>query len=553
MALTVRQCLEIDAWKGVKVVAGEQGLDRNVSFINIMEVPEVVRWMKGGELLLTAGYAFKDHPKLQKELVDDLARKQVAGLGIKPGQYLKEIPPAIIEHANQVGLPILELPQDLPYMELMLPVFEIMINYQLYQLKRAEDIHNQLLEVILSGGGFAQLCQSLSELVNNPVLIMDKAGECLACFPQSNLNCDFGVAKVLENWGGLQNCYEELGANRWHSAEISFGDKSQPVALVPIELNDGINGFLVAVECNKRIDEHDARALEYAGTIAALVFAKEKAIFEAERQIKGELVEDLISGNFQYEEVVIRRAGFLNFNVKKPLAVFILDIDGFQQYFVNVAHRNEDLVQELKREILQISHSTFFDYPGGAMLQMKSDSIVGLVAVENAGDQKKLRDKCRQLTEQVKRKHLKVKVSIGVGRVYSGIRNIKKSHEEAEVALRVGRHLYGGSCVSFFEDLGAYRVLYQLKESEAASSFQNETLNKIKLYDAQNDTALYETLVCYLKNNLNFRRTAEEMFVHRNSVIYRIKKIEEITGLSLNDPEARFNLQLSIKLDNILS
>lgn len=553
MALTVRQCLEIDAWKDVKVVAGEQGLDRKVSFVNIMEVPEVVRWMKGGELLLTAGYAFKDDPGLREELVYSLVKKDVAGLGIKPGQYWAEIPPDIIEHANKVGLPVLELPRSLPYMELMLPVFEIMISYQLHQLKRAEEIHNRLLDVILGGGGFAKLCQALSELVKNPVLILDKSGECLASFPQPNLRCDYNVRELLEHWAEAPNRYSDLGANRWHAVELTLGgDKSQPVVLVPIGLNDGINGFLLVVECGNKLDEHDTRAVEYAGTIAALVFAKEKAVFEAERQIKGELLEDLISGNFQYEEVIIRRAGFLNFDIKKPLVVFILDIDGFEQYFINVALRNEELVQVLKGEILQISHSAFFDYPGGVMLQMKSDGIVGLVPVCDASDEEKLRKRCRQIAEQANRKHPKVKVSIGVGRVYSGVRNIKKSHQEAEIALRVGRSMHGGGCISFFKDLGPYRFLYELKDSEAAHVFQNDVLNKIKRYDAENATALYDTLVCYLKHNRNFRLTAKELFVHRNSAIYRIRKIEEITGLSFNDPEDCFNLQLSLKLDSVL-
>lgn len=552
MALTVRQCLEIDAWKNVKVVAGEQGLDRNVSFVNILEVPEVVRWMKGGELLLTAGYALKDDPELRKELVYSLVKKNIAGLGIKPGQYWAEIPPDIIEHANKVGLPILELPKELPYMELMLPVFEIMISFQLYQLKRAEEIHNRLLEVVLGGGGLTKLCQSLSELVKNPVLILDKSGECLASFPEPSQDYNYNLVELLEHWATSRSRFTGLGANRWHPVELIMGDKSQPVILVPIGLNNGITAFLVVIEYDNRLDEHDVRAVEYAGTIAALVFAKEKAVFEAERQVKGELLEDLISGNFQYEEVIVRRAGFLNFNIKKPLTVFILDIDGFEQYFINVARRNETLVQILKEEILQISHSAFFDYPGGAMLQMKSDGLVGLVPISEAGDEEKLRERFRQIAEQVSRKHPKVKVSIGVGRTYSGLRNIKRSHREAEVALRVGRSMYGGGCISFFKDLGSYRFLYELKGSEAVQSFQNDILNKIKLYDAQNGTALYDTLACYLKNDRNFRLTAEKMFIHRNSVIYRIKKIEEITGLSLSNPEDCFNLHLSLKLDVIL-
>lgn len=92
MALTVRQCLEIDVWKDVKVVAGEQGLDRTVTFVNIMEVPEVVKWMKGGELLLTAGYAFKDDPLLQKELVNNLVEKKLPVWALNPDNICRKCP-----------------------------------------------------------------------------------------------------------------------------------------------------------------------------------------------------------------------------------------------------------------------------------------------------------------------------------------------------------------------------------------------------------------------------------------------------------------------------
>lgn len=509
MVLTVRQCLNIDAWKEVKVVAGERGLENPVSFVNIMEVPEVVRWMKGGELLLTSGYAFKDDPLLQQELIRDLKKKRVSGLGIKPGQYLSEVPPVLIEHANQLDFPILVLPPDMPYMELMLPVFEILISYQLYQLKKAEEIHNRLLEVILKDNGFKGLCQSLSELVGNPVLIVDKAGACLAGCPETGFAGDYSVTELLESLVQSQMRFAGLNANRWYPAELELGEKSQPLVVVPISLDDGIIGFLLAVECNKKIDQHDARAMEYAGTIAALIFAKEKAVFEAERQIKGELLDDLLTGNFQSEEVIIRRASFLNFNVKKPLSVFILDIDGFERYFIEVAGKDESRAQAVKRDILQLCHNVFFDYPGGVMLHMKSDGIVGLVPVTGSQEERLLRQKCRHIAEQVRAKHPKVTVSIGVGRVYAGIGNIKKSHQEAAVALKVGRHLHGGGCVSFFNDLGPYRFLYELQDSPSLAMFQNDYVEKIKLYDAQNNTALYDTLVCYFKNDCNFKLTID--------------------------------------------
>ena len=130
------------------------------------------------------------------------------------------------------------------------------------------------------------------------------------------------------------------------------------------------------------------------------------------------------------------------------------------------------------------------------------------------------------------------------------MRNIKKSRKRRP--LRIGRFLSGSASVTFFRDLGPYRFLYELQDSEAMLAFHRELLGKIELYDAQNQTELLKTLICYFKNDCNARITAKELFVHKNSVIYRVKRIEEITGLDLSDPEDRFNLQLGLKLDRIL-
>lgn len=119
-------------------------------------------------------------------------------------------------------------------------------------------------------------------------------------------------------------------------------------------------------------------------------------------------------------------------------------------------------------------------------------------------------------------------------------------------SLRIGRFLAGSASVTFFRDLGPYRFLYELKDSKSMLAFHRELIGKIELYDSQNQTELLNTLICYYKNDCNARITAKELFIHKNSVIYRVKRIEEIIGLNLSDPEDRFNLQLSLKLDQIL-
>ena len=128
MGITVRQALLVEALHDAKVVAGHQGLDNAIRFVNIMEVPEVTKCMKGGELLVTSGFAIKDSCEDRRRLIYDLASKGVAAFGIKLGQYFLMIPDDMLACADEVGLPLIELPRDRPYMDFMVPIFENLIN-----------------------------------------------------------------------------------------------------------------------------------------------------------------------------------------------------------------------------------------------------------------------------------------------------------------------------------------------------------------------------------------------------------------------------------------
>lgn len=552
MGLTVRQALEIGKLQEAVVVAGHQGLDNQIFFVNIMEVPEVTKWMKGGELLVTAGFAFKDDLDSRKALIYDLAKKNVAAFGIKPGQYFSEVPKDMIEYANDVGLPLLQLPTDVPYMEFMLPIFEILISNQLCQLKRHEQIHNCMLEALLSGGGFLSICQALYNLLGKPIYMIDQTGNIINCVLGIQSEQCFSSEELTEAWQQLQNSLLLCNPNRVHRMKLKFNEKYQDILLVPVQIDNHVSGYLLVEETGKSIDEQDLLAIEYAGTISALEFTKEKAVFEAERKVRGDLLEDLISGNFSMEETVIRRASFLNFNLNAKLAVFIINIDHFEKYVIYQANHRENHIQEIKNQTFENTHHAFLSYLGGVMLHIKSNCIVGLIGIDGEINEQKLRNEFQGICSKIKKRFPKINISVGMGKSYKGVRNIKNSYEEAEIALRVDRYMNGGDKVIFFQELGPYRFLYELKGSESMKVFHDEILGELKQYDIQNHANLINTLIGYFKNDCNYKHTAEEMFIHKNSVIYRIRKVEEITGLKLSSPEDRFNLQLCVKLQYLL-
>jgi purine catabolism regulator len=550
MGLTVRHVLTLDCLAGAKLAAGHLGLEREVKFVNIMEVPEVVRWMKGGELLLTSGYALPEDVEARKKLIRSLDKKGIAALGIKLGRHLQEIPDELMQEANLVNMPLLELPEDLPYMDIMVPIMEELLNRQVTQLKRYETIHNRLLGVLLDGGGFEDLCRTLNKIVNNPVLIIDRNGSCpTSCFGGERQESEL-QKKVLKELKKSCSALLQLQPNRVHRLELTLDRKSQPIALVLIKVNDKIDGVLVVVEQNHPLDEQGLRIVEYAGPVVALVFAKEQAVFEAQRQLKGDFLEELITNTFNDEELMKKRALFLGFSVEDPLAVFII---GFNEATDNLYGRQVENERQLLKEFLWQRIHEAFTFEDKVMMQVKSNSIIGVTKITSDGDMQSLLKILQQTKDLAKKKGFKDCLSVGTGRPYRGVRNVAKSYQEALTAVKVSRLIDEGKKVCNFEDLGPYRFLYELRVSKDMQSFHQEIVGKIKLYDSQNNINLMETLEIYFANDGNLRNTAKALHMHKNSVIYRIKKIEEITGLDLRNPEDRFNLQLGIKLDKIVS
>jgi purine catabolism regulator len=555
MGLTVQEALEIASLKKAKVVGGHQGLNNIIRFVNVMEVPEVIKWLRGEEFLVTTGFSIKDDATIRCRLIDDLAQKKVAALGIKPGPYLENVPEDMIDHADRIGLPLIELDPEIPYIEIIVPIFEILLNNQLYCLKRNEQIHNRLLEVLLSGNGFSSICQVLVEIVNNPVLITDRAGTLLsfAMPPLAKYHLKSDWENKLQD--GLYNSSTNLcslNPHHWHRIKLMVDDFTHDVVVVPIKANGDINGNLVIIESCSQLDEIGLIAVERASTIIALQFVKEKAVLETEYQIRGEILEDIIGGNFKSEKEIIRRASYLSFNLNTSLVVFVIAIDHSHSNLGSQGRRDEKTIQKIKSNILQVVHSAFRDYPGGAMLLGKSESINGLVHQASDDEASVLHRKLTEIANKIVMKFPKIKFSIGLGSVFNGVRNTKQSFEEATAAARIGRIMRGPFNVTLFEDLGPYRFLYKLKDTKAMTNYYSECLGRIIGYDQEHNTELLTTLNCYFKNDCSLSQTAKRLYIHKNSVIYRLKKIEELSGLSVNNSDECFNLHLCLKFGQLM-
>jgi DNA-binding PucR family transcriptional regulator len=137
-------------------------------------------------------------------------------------------------------------------------------------------------------------------------------------------------------------------------------------------------------------------------------------------------------------------------------------------------------------------------------------------------------------------------LSLGVGTVREGLAGIRRSHAEARQALLLGRRLHGPGRLTVFADLGVYRLIFAAEKLPELSELYRQSLGALIAYDRQNNGGLVSTLDAFFAANGSPKEAAERLGVHRNTVLYRLDRIREITGDNLDDAGVRLRLQLAL-------
>jgi len=312
-ALTVREMLGEDAMRGARIIAGAGGLDRVVTCLNVMTVPNIVRWTKQDEFLLTTGYPLPRQPAEFCQLIEQLAANGLAGLGVKLDEYLAEVPQEAVDLADRAAFPIIVIPAAQPLDDVLSQTFETIVNRQATALARRQQIHDALLGVALTGGGLSRLSDELAEILPGAdVVICDPAGYPLAATTRSGPRTPgFRDASGLVNTARLApgvHTDAETGTS-WAAGLIRAGDLR--------------HGFVLAVGGAQGLPGVAGLAVEQAALVAALQITRDLAVLAVEQQFASNALHDLVTGTAADLDQALARAVRFGWDLQRPLAVLV--------------------------------------------------------------------------------------------------------------------------------------------------------------------------------------------------------------------------------------
>ena len=275
--------------------------------------------------------------------------------------------------------------------------------------------------------------------------------------------------------------------------------------------------------------EGEDKMAEKMSKLLAVSLGNIKGLYD-EKYDKGSFIKNIILDNILPSDIYIKSKE-LHFNTEEPRIVFLIKFFG-----------KTDM---MPFEMLQ---NMFPDKSKDYVISVSEHDIV-LVKELKAGVEMKDIEKIAVNIADTLSTEFYTKVAIGISTVVDNIKDLAKAYQEAQVALEVGKVFETEKNIISYENLGIGRLIYQLPTT-LCEMFLQEVFKKGNLESLDRETLM--TIQCFFENNLNVSETSRKLFVHRNTLVYRLEKIRKLTGLDLREFEHAITFKVALMVRKYL-
>lgn len=395
-----------------------------------------------------------------------------------------------------------------------------------------------LVKETIEGNNFDGITGTLSNLFSTSVILLDRFLRPLS-YKLDEMNeqklqqlVELAAYKIIQH-------HQPIGA--WFSSEQNDDIKLETW---PIHGGGGLLGYLVVDTTNAELDDYYRLGINLARNIYSIQFIKQKLVMDAREQVKDSFINKLLAEKIEDTESIIQYANLFNWDLFRPHRVAVLSLMNqnevmnileleshkslvWEQLKIKVAHRNPEI---------RMAH--------------KDGVWVLLVPVDAEENKPKVYwSKLYQYIKNcVKMESSGCQVYLAAGGKTEKITDYYVGYIQALKALNVVTSRFSDIGFALFDELGSYTVLHQLKDSQISDLFIQKHLAPLLQYSEGKSMDLFQTLRVYLEHNGSIKETAEELYIHRSSLLYRLEKIADLLEIDINDSESRFNLMIAYKL-----
>lgn len=533
--ITLKKILQEEKFSRLKLLNGQADLSRTIATIESTETPDIAAYLAPNSLLITTAMVYKNKQEELVKLIEELDKLPTAGLAIKLGRFIDKLDERVVERADELGFPLILIPEDMTLGNVFHSLLSHLWNNQNEELLYSLNIQRKFSNLLIKNTPLDALIRTLSHTLGEPIALVDPFGNVTQS--SSNIKSKYSksfIRKLVETYS-----HQESKNTSTYINPQGEEDANSVASIFPIKMAGYYTYYLIVFNAEKLKFPLSTMAIEQAIMILAFTLYKNLRINYTNLSSKEEFFNDLVQGGSQEklsENQLIfkgKRFGFISSNYYRVIIAKI------------------DYRDELKKEaILEESYTLVFNWLRdklekdltGALLFPNRDNYEYVILL-----QRPLNDLAQSLSNyrNILNKTLKLKINYYLGHRVQSIASIQFSYGEAREAIKYGEIRDSIDYIKYFSQMDTRNLLHLLPKHQIDSFVTNNLKNLADPKD-QFTQDLRDTLKNFLDLNCNITETAKAMFIHRNTVKYRIERCSEILGMDVSEPANSLALRLSM-------
>ncbi|MDP4143360.1 MAG: PucR family transcriptional regulator ligand-binding domain-containing protein [Bacillota bacterium] len=336
----------------------------------------------------------------------------------------------------------------------------------------------------------------------------------------------------------LLHFVKDLNSRNLSGLVINIGPYMQETPKELIELADSFDFPIFEIP-------FDVKLIDISQSVCKAIFMS-----KVEQESMDAFIKDIIFGDINFNDEVLNRAIFYGYNPRKVYNSFVIQMNNYECFVKDGEVWDEEKFLRIKQDVEQIIIDVTSKWNRIPIYVKLSDSIIVMVPVNDNSNS--VNAMAEEMLKSIRYTIPSLSVSIGIGSCWRELKDLKFSVQNAQKALRILKVCGSSSNVINYNDIGIYRLLFEMDKFQEMKAMYQERLGKLLDYDAKNSTDLVKTLEVFVEEGGNLGRAAEVLYVHRNTLKYRVRRIQEILQCDLRNINDLFNFNLALKIGKFL-
>lgn len=539
--ISLKELLQTPRFSDLNLLTDSKILNDNIiDTVEITETPDVSKFIPKNVLILSTAMVFQDKQEDLIPFIDSLKRSNAIGLGIKTGRFLNQVDDEIIEYANKVNFPLMIIPDHYPLGSLLHQIMNIVLETEREEIDFALDIQKSFSDLLVQDASNDLLVNEFSQMIKSPIILLDPFGQIIARSPHFKNHTKQAEYYVDSVFDESRKKKRKQGS---FIVEETDGDKTH-LSLVEIDVHSYFPHYLIIMNPEKVPYPTSIFAFEQAALVFQFNLYKNQKVDESLYANEAHFFNNLLNSQFQ--------DSFLGSNWSTVSRTYgYIQTDYYQVIHIS----SKDIVKEINHSnTLKTNEKLFLSYRwlrehiedyfenALAIWRDENNEMVLILQEEPANLSEKLLDISEKIEALINNQ-----LTFSIGYSIEKWHQLEQSYTQAKLAYNERQNEDELETIIYYRDNGMKQLFNDLDQNEILY-FCKSVLKELAYPTEDSKIDLRNTLDAYLKNQGEITQTSNELFIHRNTVKYRINRCEEILGVKVDDPKVSLNIRLALQL-----